>query len=131
MCSRTLPSPPPPSGRGRVRLHVGYLGIPTIFQLVCHTFLSITFAFSCCSRSVGARNCRSDRRETGTQIGQKSKYRIIFFTKTENQMLKYGKSANRNENQNQKNRIFLAQKPKTDLKNSQNRKNRKSPCPPH
>ena len=31
-------------------------------------------------------------------------------------MLKYGKSANRNEYQNRKNRIFLAQKPKTDLK---------------
>ena len=32
-------------------------------------FLSITFAFSDYSRSVEARNCRSDRRETGTQIG--------------------------------------------------------------
>ena len=76
--SRTLrvavPSPPPTLregvGRGRVRLLVGYLGIPAIFQLVCHAFLSITFAFSGYSRSVEARNCRSDRRETGTQIGQ-------------------------------------------------------------
>ena len=78
MLSRTLrvavPSPPPTLregvGRGRVRLLVGYLGIPAIFQLVCHAFLSITFAFSGYSRSVEARNCRSDRRETGTQIGQ-------------------------------------------------------------
>ena len=77
MLSRTLrvavPSPPPTlregEGRGRVRLLVG-VGIPAIFQLVCHAFLSITFAFSGYSRSVEARNCRSDRRETGTQIGQ-------------------------------------------------------------
>ena len=70
-CSRTLPSPSPwGRGSGRVRLHVGYLGIPAIFQLVCHAFLSITFAFSGYSRSVETRNCRSDRRETGTQIGQ-------------------------------------------------------------
>ena len=76
--SRTLrvaaPSPPPTlregEGRGRVQLLVAYLGIPAIFQLVCHAFLSITFAFSGYSRSVEARNCRSDRRETGTQIGQ-------------------------------------------------------------
>ena len=55
---------------GRVRLLVGYLGIPAIFRLVCHAFLSITFAFSGYSRSVEARNYRSDRREIGTQIGQ-------------------------------------------------------------
>ena len=30
----------------------------------------ITFAFSYYLRSVEERNCRSDRRETGTQIGQ-------------------------------------------------------------
>ena len=74
--SRTLrvavPSPPPTlregEGRGRVRLLFG-VGIPAIFQLICHAFLSITFAFSGYSRSVEARNCRSDRRETGTQIG--------------------------------------------------------------
>ena len=68
-CGRTLPSPPLLLRRGRILLRVGYLGIPAIFQLVCHAFLSITFAFSGYSRSVEARNCRSDRRETGTQIG--------------------------------------------------------------
>ena len=56
-------------GRGRVQLHIGCLGIPVIFQLVCHAFLSITFAFSSYSRSVEACNCCSDRRETKTQIG--------------------------------------------------------------
>ena len=79
-----VPSPPPPIkrnggevlsllihlGRGRVRQHVGYLGIPAIFQLVCHAYLSITVTFSGCSRSVEVLNCRSNRRETGTQIGQ-------------------------------------------------------------
>ena len=69
------PLPPPLlGGEGRV-LRVGYLGIPAIFQLVCHAFLSITFAFSGYPRSVEARNCRSDRRETGTQIGQIGKNR--------------------------------------------------------
>ena len=103
--SRTLrvaaPSPPPPPwGRGRVRLHLRYLGIPTIFQLVCDVFHPITSAFSGYSRSaVEARNCHLDRRETGTQIGQigktkktasdiKSKNPLVFFAKTENQMLK-------------------------------------------
>ena len=66
-----LPSPPPPHwGRGRVRLHVGFLGSPAISQLVCHAFTSITFAFSGYPRSVEPRNYRIDRRETGTQIGQ-------------------------------------------------------------
>ena len=67
-----VPSPPlpPPWGRGRVRLHVGFLGIPTISQLVCHASPSITFAFSGYLRSVEPRNYRIDRRETGTQIGQ-------------------------------------------------------------
>ena len=74
MLSRNLrlavPSPPPTLGEGGVRLHVGFLGIPAISQLVCHAFPSITFAFSGYSRSVEPRNYRIDRRETGTQIGQ-------------------------------------------------------------
>ena len=103
--NRTLPSPPPTLGEGYG--YVGYLGIPSIFQLVCHTFLSITFAFICYSRSVEARNCRSDRRETGSQIDQigknrkphrmKSENPSIFFTKTKNQTLKFGKTENRIE----------------------------------
>ena len=71
-------------------------------------FLSITFAFSDYSRSVEARNCRSDRRETGTQIGQIGKtenrigYPLVFFPKTGNQMLKNGVFANCNEHQTEK-----------------------------
>ena len=108
-------------------LHVGYLGISTIFQLVCNAFVSIKFVFSCYSRSVEARNCRSDRRETGTEIGQtgKTENRIgyqIFFVKTENQMLKDGKYANRNEHLNRETDVFWNTNRKTDLKNSQNRK---------
>ena len=67
-------------------------------------------------------NCRSDRRETGTQIDQirKTENRIEYqirkpagiFAKTENQMLNNGKSANLNEYKNRK----------TDLKNSQTAK---------
>ena len=92
-----------------------------------------------------ARNCRSDRRETGTQIGQlgkienrigyqirklhrisnpktasdiKSENPLVFFAKTENQMLKIGISANRNEHQNRKTEVFWYKNQKTDLKNS-------------
>ena len=126
-----VPSPPLPSpwGRGRVRLHVGFLGIPAISQLVCHAFPSITFAFSGYSRSVEPRNYRIDRRETGTQIGQIGKAKncigyqirkpLVFFAKTENQMLKNGKSANRNEHQNWKTEVFWCKNRITDLKNSQ------------
>mgnify|MGYP000229422192 CR=1 FL=1 len=73
-----------------------------------------------------ARNCRSDRRESGTEIGQigkpktasniKSENPLIFFAKTENQMLKNGKSANRNEHQNRKTEVFCLKNRKTDLK---------------
>ena len=76
MLSHTLcvavpsPPPPPPRGGGRVRLHVSYLEIPATFQLVCHAFLSITFAFSGYSRSVEVCNCHSDGRQIRTQIGQ-------------------------------------------------------------
>ena len=41
---------------------------------------------------------------------------LIFFARTENQMLKYGKSANRNEYQNQKTEFFGHKNRKTDLK---------------
>ena len=75
---------------GRVRLHVGYLGIPAIFELVRHAFLSITFAFRGYSRSVEVHNCRSDRRETGTQIDpiancneHQNRKTVFFGTKTE------------------------------------------------
>ena len=62
----------------------------------------MTFVLRCYPRSVGARNCRSDRREAGNQIGQTGKTENrngyqIFFVKTENQMLKNGKYANRDQ----------------------------------
>ena len=72
-----------------------------------------------------ARNCRSDRRETGTQIGQigKTENPLVFFAKTENQMLiRNGKSANHNELQNRKTGVFWHKNRKTDLKHGQNRK---------
>ena len=64
----------------------------------------------------------SGRRETGTEIGQtgKTENRIgyqIFFVKTENQMLKNGKYANRNEHLNRETDVFWNKNRKTDLKN--------------
>ena len=52
----------------------------------------------------------------------KSENPLVFFAKTENQMLKNGKSANRNEHQNRKTEDFWHKKQKTNLKNRQNRK---------
>ena len=112
------PLPPPPWGRGRVRLHVGFLGIPAISQLVCHAFTSITFAFSGYSRWVEPRNYRIDRRETGTQIGQIGKAKncigyqirkpVSIFRENRKPNAKNGKSANRNEHQNWKTEVFGA-----------------------
>ena len=48
--------------------------------------------------------------KTKTTSDTKSEHPSVFFNKTENQMLKNGKSANYNENQNRKNRRFLAKK---------------------
>ena len=124
--------PPPPPPWGRVRLHLSCLGIPAIFQLVCHAFVLISFAFSCYSGSVEARNCRSDRKETGTQIGQIGKtenhigYQIrkpvgIFREKRKPGAIK-GKIRKLQWTPKPRNRSFLAQKPKNRSKNSQNRK---------
>ena len=62
--------------------------------------------------------------KTKTTSDTKSEHPLVFFNKTENQMLKNGKSTNYNENRNRKNRRFLAKKKKrkTDLINGQNRK---------
>ena len=83
-----------------------------------------------------ALNCRSDRRKTGTQIGQigKTENRIGnqnrnllgFFAKIENQKLKNEKSANHKKHQNRKTEVFGHQNRKTDLKNSQNRQTENS-----
>ena len=82
-----------------------------------HAFL---LAFSGYSRSVEAHNCRSDRRETGTQIGHIGKtgnrfgYQIrkpvTIFRGKRNHMLNNGKSANRSEHQNGKTEGFCEQK---------------------
>ena len=136
-CNRTLPFPPT---LGEGYGYVGYLGIPAIFQLVCHTFLSITFAFICYSRSVEARNCRSDRRETGTQIDQIGKtenrveYEIrkpvyIFFTKTKNQTLKFGKTENRIEYQIRKPVNIFRENRKPNAKIRKIRKPQRTPKP--
>ena len=108
-CNRTLPFPPT---LGEGYGYVGYLGIPAIFQLVCHTFLSITFAFICYSRSVEARNCRSDRRETGTQIDQIGKTGNHVEYEIRKPVNIFHENQKPNEHQNRK----------TDLKCSQNRK---------
>ena len=44
--------------------------------------------------------------KTKTASNSKSENPLKFFAKTENQMLKYGKSANRNEHQNRKTEVF-------------------------
>ena len=125
--SRTLPSfPPLPQGRGRVRLHVGYLGIPAIFQLVCHSFLSIKFAFSGYSRLVEALSCRSDRRETGTQIGligktencigYQSRKPVSIFCENRKPNAKKTENPQTVMTTKPKKRSFLAQKPKNRSK---------------
>ena len=65
-----------------------------------------------------ARNCRSDRREAGTQIGQigKTENRIGYQIRkpvsisreNRNKMLNNGKSANRNGHQNRKTDLKIA-----------------------
>ena len=68
-----------------------------------------------------ARNCQIG--QTGkikTASHSKSENPLVFFAKTENQMLKNGKSANRDEHQNRKSEVFGVETEKTDLKNSQN-----------
>ena len=137
--SRTLPSPP--TLGGGERLHVGYQGIPAIFWLVCNAFVSITFAFSCYSRSVEARNCRSDRRETGTQIGQigKTENRIGYQIRKPVSIFRENRKPNAKQrkirkpamnNKTEKLKFFWHKNRKTDLKNSQNRKT-ENPNAPH
>ena len=67
-------------------------------------------------RSLEAHNCHSNGRESGTIIGKpKTKLdkkfgnlMVVFFTKTESQMLTKGKSVTRNEHQNRKTDVFGA-----------------------
>ena len=135
------PLPPPPWGRGRVRLHVGFLGIPAISQLVCHAFTSITFAFSGYSRSVEPRNYRIDRRETGTQIGQigKAKNCIGYQIRKPVRIFRENRKPNAKKRKIRKpqwppklkNWSFWCKNRITDLENSQNRKTENHNAPLH
>ena len=62
------------------------------------------------SRSVEAQNCCSDRRETGTRSHTESEVPIVLLTKSENQTLKNGKSANHEKHHNRKTEFFFAAK---------------------
>ena len=62
-------------------------------------------------------------------MGTKTDKPLVFFMKTENQMLKNEKSVNRNDHQNQKTEVFCNKNWKTDLKNSQNRKTENPSAP--
>ena len=59
----------------------------------------------------------------------KSENPLVFFAKTENQMLKIGIAANRNEHQNRKTEVFWYKNRKTDLKIAETVKP-KIPIPP-
>ena len=108
--------------------------------MVCHAFVSITFAFSCYSRSVEARNCRSDRRETGTQIGQigKTENRIGYQIRKPVSIFRENRKPNAKQrkirkpamnNKTEKLKFFWHKNRKTDLKNSQNRKTENPSAP--
>ena len=66
----------------------------------------------------GGENCRSEGRGTAepkkekpkTTQDTKSKSPKVFLTKTEDQMLKTEKCANRNKNKNRKTELLLTQK---------------------
>ena len=77
---------------------------------------SIPFAFSSYSRSaVEARNCQIGQiGKIKTASHSKSENPLVFFAKTENQMLKNGKSANRDEHQNRKSEVFGVETEKTE-----------------
>ena len=133
----TLPLPT----QGRVQLHIGCLGIPVIFQLVCHAFLSIKFVFSSYSRSVEARNCCSDRRETRTQIGLIGKtvncigYQIqkpvsVFLRKPKTNCQKT-KNLQTTMNIKTEKPKSCGKKPKNQSKKKPKPQNPKSQCPPH
>jgi len=61
-------------------------------------------------------------RKNATTLDTKIEKPPVPITKTENQMLKNEKSANRDEHQNRKTEVFWPKNGKTDRKNSQNLK---------
>ena len=100
----------------------------------------ITFAFSCYSRC-GGGNCRPDRRETGTQIGQigKTENRIGYQIRKPVSIFRENRKPNAKQrkirkpamnNKTEKLKFFWHKNRKTDLKNSQNRKT-ENPNAPH
>ena len=115
---------------GRVRLHVGYLRIPAIFQLVCHAFLSITFAFSGYLRSVEARRLtlRSKRNRNPSRSNRKNrKSHRISNPKTRRCFSRKLKTKcwipkNPQTEMNTKTEVLWHKNRKTDPKNSQNHK---------
>ena len=111
MLSRTLP--PPPTRR--------LPRDPYDISMVCHAFVSITFAFSCYSRSVEARNW-SKRNRNPNRSNMKIRKSINIFRENRKPNAKKRKIRKPQWTPKPRKRSFLAQKPKTDLKNSQNRK---------
>ena len=62
-----------------------------------------------------ARNCQIGQiGKIKTASHSKSENPLIFFAKTESQMLKNGKSANRDEHQNRKSEVFGVETEKTE-----------------
>ena len=81
----------------------------------------MTFAFRGYSKSVEAHICRSDRRETGNQMGKTEKPRRVPNPKNRKRKAKNGKSADchGNKRQNGKTEIFLDKNRKNHLKDCQ------------
>ena len=71
----------------------------------------------------------SNRKKPKTASDIKSENPSLFFAKTENLMLKNGKSANRNEHQNRKTEVYWHRNRKTNLKIAKTAKP-KIPMPP-
>ena len=69
-------------------------------------------------------------RKLKTTSNTKTEKPLVYFTKTENQVLKNEKSANCNENENRNTEVFGHDNRKTDLKTGQNRKTENPNCPP-
>ena len=75
---------------------------------VCHAFLSITLGVFRLFEIIAVQSNRSKWEKIGktkTTLGTKTDKPLVFFTKTENQMLKNEKSANRIEHQNRKSEL--------------------------
>jgi len=78
------------------------------------------------SRSIAAQSKEKTEpkehkiRKLKTTSDTKTEKPLVYFMKTENQMLENEKSANHNENEIRKTEVFGHENQKTDLKTSQN-----------